>query len=131
MNTRATLNAVLIQENTLTPSPSAHMRSDRTTVSRRPATVTMPAPRITPAIPSTGLCDRSAGSAAANRDSAGATRGGSLATGSANAGVALTSTSLFGRSDGHDRRKPGTQPLGQRRIFEPDLHRDSLNDLRE
>src|SRR5262245_29134225 len=131
MNTSATLNALLIHAPASKPIPTFPLRSARPSESSRPASVTIPAPRITPAIPSTGLCDRSAGSAAANRDSAGATRGGSLVTGSANAGVALTSTSLFGRTNGHDRRKPWTQPRGQRRILEPDLHRDSLNDLRE
>src|SRR5262245_56806280 len=128
---RGTLNALPIQAPASKPIPACPLRSARPSESSRPASVTIPAPKTTPAIPSTGLWDRSRGSAPASRDSAGAIRGGSLVIGSVNAGVALTSTPSFDRSDGHHRRKPGTQPRGQRRILEPDLHRDSLNDLRE
>src|SRR5947209_14743987 len=64
MNIRATLKALPIQSPSSNPIPTFPLRSAKPSDSNRPVIVTIPAPRSTPRIPSSGLCDRSTGSAA-------------------------------------------------------------------
>src|SRR4029077_1460158 len=68
MNINVTLKALEIQAPSSNPMPTFPLRSARPRPSNRPVRVTIPAPSITPTIPSTGLWDRSTGSAARPED---------------------------------------------------------------
>src|SRR6266567_1678152 len=92
----------------------------------RPASVTIPAPRTTPKIPSRGLFDSSAG--AADESARTICVGEGCATAIVVAILRLRSVSCANRGDNG---KPRTQGSGNARIIEPDLYGDSLHDFRE
>src|SRR6202008_4230717 len=100
------------------------LRSARPRLSNRPVRVTIPAPRITPTIPSKGLCERSIGSAAIPEDCA---AGGRFA-GSAmdEALMARLLSTLFAGSYCHYRGKPRTQLGGERRVIKGNFDWHSL-----
>jgi hypothetical protein len=66
MNIVAALNAVPIHAPASTPMPRCPRRSGRPSDRNRAASVAMPAPMLTTRMPSSGLCERSAGSADAS-----------------------------------------------------------------
>src|SRR5262245_10428168 len=90
-------------------SPMFPLRSARPSESSRPASVTIPAPRITPRIPRMGLSDKSAGGAA---------------------GFPIDSSLVF-RSHGHHCRESRPQMPGQRGVVERSLRGNPLDHFRE
>src|ERR1700745_577162 len=107
MNIRAMLNALLIQAPSSKPIPTLPFRSAKPSVSNRPATVTMAAPSNTPAIPSSGLFDKSSGRA----DPLDRELSVGFPTGTAMEDALID---LLLRSHGHDRRETGPQLFGYR-----------------
>src|SRR5262249_8853578 len=130
MNMMAALNAVPIHAPSSTPMPMWPLRSATPSESKRVASVEMPAPMITVRMPSTGLWDRSAGSADA---SARVASGGVKAPVLATAVMDMVARSVLAglRSNRDDRRQSCSQPRRQRRVVERNLDRHTLHNLGE
>src|SRR6185312_1125787 len=125
MNINVTLKALDIQAPSSNPMPTFPLRSARPRLSNRPVRVTIPAPRITPTIPSTGLWERSAGSVARPEDAAAGGRPVETLM-----GVVLITRLLPGPHRYH-RRQARSQLRSKRRVIDGDLHRHSLHDFGE
>src|SRR5689334_17098475 len=106
--------------------PTLPLRSARPRPSIRPASDTIPAPRTTPRIPNTGVCDKSAGREAASAAAPPCRAGGAIAV-----VVAVIGARLLSGSDGHDRGEAWSQPGFLSHVIKRDLHRHPLCHLRE
>src|SRR3954463_15976439 len=91
----------------------------------RLVSVTTPAPVTTPRIPSSGLVETSAGTAAA------VARAISMAEGRIVRLEAAISSSSPSRADSCNHRNSGTQFRGEGRILQRDLDRNTLHDFRK
>src|ERR1700740_764505 len=126
MNIKATLKALEIHAPSSNPIPTFPLRSAKPSVSNRPVRVTIPAPSTTPTIPSSGLWDRSVGSAASP---GGGDACGRL--GRKGMDVALIGFFLLLRAHGYYSGKTGAQLGCERRVIKSDLDRHSLYDFGE
>src|SRR5260370_16672560 len=106
--------------------PTWPLRTARPSEIIRPVSVTIPAPMITPKIPSNGLFESSAGTACASPRAI--CCGVNCATA---AEAPIARSPLTPCAHGGDDGEPRTQGSGNARIIEPDLYGDSLHDFRE
>src|SRR5882672_1484326 len=123
LNIMAMFNAVGSQEASSKPKPMAPRKSGSPTLSSRPFSVAIPAPKKTPAIPSQGLVT--------SLDAL-AFSGAPGAVSTAVAFTAKPSPYVFLGADGCDHGHAWAQPGGVRLVpIQHDLHRYTLHDLGE
>src|SRR5271163_2902345 len=125
MNINPTLNALPIQAPSSKLIPTWPFRSAVPKVIMRPASVTIPAPMITPRMPSSGLFERSAGPAATRACAICAEVG----CGTTVVEAAIQYAPLLRGAHRGNNGEPGTQRGREVGIIEGDLHRDSLHHL--
>src|SRR5262249_124148 len=109
------------------PRPTVPLRSACPRVIIRPVSVTIPAPRTTPTIPSRGLLDSSAGIPPAIALAICTFVGGT----SVPAAVAIRNSASVFCTHASGAGKRGPQLRGERRRVESDLDRNSLHHLGE
>src|SRR5580692_3999624 len=126
MNISPILNALPIQAPSSKLIPTWPFRSAVPKVIMRPASVTIPAPMITPRMPSSGLFERSAGPAATKACAICAEVG----CGTTVVEAAIQYAPLVRGAHRGNNGEPGTQRGREVGIIEGDLHRDSLHHLR-